>query len=103
MFAMRVSAWKGGRSDMYGIRVGAPNRDRYFHRGWSEIEVEIDGRVHRFKITPGFWNKCPEFRDRGTPTIRNWLVANGLVPWKKGSPPKFTLEPVAGKRFRLRR
>ena len=35
---MRVSAWNdGGRT--YGICVGAANRDEYFRRNWSGIEV----------------------------------------------------------------
>jgi hypothetical protein len=59
-----VSAWSSGRGT-FGIRVGNPNRDRHFDRSWTEIEVEIDGNWRPFKLTRGFWNKCPEFRDSG--------------------------------------
>ena len=69
---MEVSAWTNG-GGTYGIRVGFPNRDEFFDKGWAEIEVEIDGRPHHFRLTDGFWNRCPEFRDSGGTAIRDWL------------------------------
>ena len=98
---MTVSVWKGGSAGIHGIRVGRANRDRYFDRSWAEVEVEIDGTVHRFGLMPAFWNKCPEFRDRGEPIIRIWLTAQGLISWPKVSPPQLTLEPLGRNRFRL--
>ena len=68
---MEVSTWFG--SGIYGVRVGAMNREQYFDRTWSTIEVEMDDEFHRFSLTRGFWKKCPEFRDRGQPVIREWL------------------------------
>jgi hypothetical protein len=69
---MDVTAWNNGGTT-FGIRVGAPNRERYFERSWSEVQVEIDGQAYTFELTAGFWHRCPEFRDRGTPVIREWL------------------------------
>jgi len=102
---MKASAWRGGStaSPTYGIRVGVSNRDRFFEKGWSEIEVEIDGQFNPFALTPGFWNKCPEFRDRGRPIIREWLRRNYGRDWIKGAPPKMELIPLEGNRFRLER
>jgi hypothetical protein len=97
---MQASAWNDG-ANTYGIRVGIPNRDAYFQRGWSEIEVEMDGRLHRFRLTPGFWHKCPEFRDRGTPVIREWLWRHYTLPWPRGKPHPVQLIPLDGCRFRL--
>ena len=97
---MDVSAWNNG-ANTFGIRVGASNRNRYFARSWSAIEVEIDGEVHSFELTGGFWKHCPEFRDRGTPVIREWLKRYHGLDWPRGQPPHFHLKQVSGNRFRL--
>jgi hypothetical protein len=69
---MEASAWSSG-SGTFGIRIGIANRNRYFDRTWTQIEVENDDQLQTFSITPGFWNKCPEFRDSGGTMIRDWL------------------------------
>jgi hypothetical protein len=97
---MQASAWNDGAST-YGIRVGLPNRDAYFDPTWTEIEVEIDGQSHLFALTPGFWQQCPEFRDRGSPVIREWLRLHYTLDWPSGDPPRFELVPLGGNRFRL--
>jgi hypothetical protein len=97
---MEVSAWRNGRT--YGIRVGVSNRQRFFDPLWEWIEVEIDGEPHNFRLTPGFWRRCPEFRDAGATVIQDWLRRNYEIPWPKGRPPRFTLEVAGGQRFRLR-
>jgi hypothetical protein len=96
---MEVSTWFGSKT--YGVRIGAANRDRYFVRTWSEIEVELDGQVHTFSLTNGFWHKCPEFRDRGEPVIKKWLQRNRSLEWPRGHPPRMSLIPLGGNRFRL--
>ena len=97
---MQASAWNDG-GNTYGIRVGLPNRDRYFDPEWSEIEVELDGRFHTFKLTPSFWRRCPEFRDSGEPIIREWLRRHRSLDWPRGRPPKMELVPLGNGRFRL--
>lgn len=97
---MEAKAWSSG-SGTYGIRVGIPNRDRYFDRAWKQIDVEINGRFCKFMLTPGFWNKCPEFRDSGSTVIRDWLQQNNLLPWPIGHPPQLQLVPLEGPRFSL--
>lgn len=97
---MEASAWSSG-GGTYGVRVGVANRDRYFEPSWAEIEVEIDGQPHRFALTPGFWNKCPEFRDSGGTAIRDWLRQHHTLDWPKGEPPRFQLKPLGGNRFTL--
>lgn len=96
---MDVSIWFG--SNTYGIRVGAANRDRYFERDWTEIEVEMDGTFHSFCLTKGFWNKCPEFRDRGHPVIKQWLRQHKTTDWPRGNPPRMSLFPIGSNQFRL--
>jgi hypothetical protein len=97
---MWASAWSNGKGT-YGIRVGFPNRDEFFDERWAEIEVEIDGVAHRFGLSGGFWHRCPEFRDRGAPIIREWLRRHCALTWPKGSPPRVELIPLGGNRFRL--
>lgn len=97
---MNVSGWNDG-GNTYGLRVGKRNRDEFFNPGWTEIEVEMDGRGWRFRLTPGFWKHCPEFRDCGQPLIREWLARHRLSPWPKGEPPRAELIPLGKNRFRL--
>jgi hypothetical protein len=97
---MRVKGWKNG-GGTYGIRVGSPNIRKYFDESWAEIEVEIEGKLHRFALTDGFRRHCPEFRDRGAPVIREWLRRYRTLDWPKGSPPSMLLIPLGGNRFRL--
>ncbi len=97
---MEAAAWSSG-SGTFGIRVGAPNRALHFDRSWSEIEVEVEGRTHHFALTPGFWKKCPEFRDSGTTVIRDWLTQHYTTDWPTGHPPRVQLQPLGGNRFRL--
>ncbi|MGM0985276.1 MAG: hypothetical protein ACQEXG_17970 [Pseudomonadota bacterium] len=100
---MKASAWRGGSHThpVFGIRVGRPNRDNYFKPDWASIEVEMDGEWESFKLTPGFWRQCTEFRDSGTPKIRRWLERHFTTGWPKGHPPQFELVPLGDKRFRL--
>jgi hypothetical protein len=87
---MYVTAWNNGAS-VYGIRVGYQNRDLHFDRSWTHVEIEMDGRVERFNLTPGFWNDCPEFRDSGPAVIREWLTRRNLETWPVRRPPRFWL------------
>lgn len=97
---MQVKAWcNGGLA--YGIRIGIRNRDHHFQRDWCEIEVELDGTSHSFRLTPGFWRSCPEFRDAGAPVIRRWLERRGALTWPSGKPPRFELVSMGLARFRL--
>ena len=100
---MVVSAWYGGykTSPTFGIQVGAINRETYFNHAWCEIVVEIDAKPYFFKLTPGFWRKCPEFRDCGQPVIKNWLQRNKTLQWPKGCPPQAKLLPLGENKFRL--
>jgi len=97
---MEASAWCNGNGT-YGIRVGTRNRDRHFERTWKEIEVEMDGQFHRFSLTEGFWDDCPEFRDHGAPIICEWLRQYRTLEWERDCPPRMMLVPLGGGQFRL--
>ena len=94
---MQARAWNDGGST-YGISVGPKNRDEFFDKSWTEIEVEIDDEVHLLPLSKGFWKDCPEFR---SPIIREWLRRHGLTEWPNGHPPRFELIPLNANRFRL--
>jgi hypothetical protein len=96
---MNVTTWRSG--SQFGIRVGKVNRDQYFDNTWSHIEVEMDGNVTKFALTPGFWRECPEFRDREHHAIRNWLQQHKTLKWTRGKTPRMSLVPIGSNRFRL--
>jgi hypothetical protein len=97
---MEVRAWSNG-SGTFSVSVGSPNRKRFFDKRWTGIVVEIDGEDHPFALTGGFWRNCPEFRDRGTPVIKQWLRKYRSTEWTRGKPPAMELVPLEGNRFRL--
>jgi hypothetical protein len=103
---MEAKAWKNGRSAdpncTFGIRVGKLNRRLHFD-GLKTADVEIDGVIHSFPLSKGFWRNCPEIRDKqGTRAIRNWLQKNLSLTWAKGNPPRLNLVPLGGNQFRLK-
>ena len=56
---MQAKAWKGGT---YGVRVGTSNANRYFAKSWKFVDVELDGNLHRVRLSSTFWGTCPELR-----------------------------------------
>jgi hypothetical protein len=100
MTSLDVGAWRSGTAAKpggYGIRLLSADR-KFFERRWTWIDVEVSGTRHRFNITPGFWNKCPEFRDNEHHPLRQWIQQ---FHWKKGTPPRFALVAVGPQHFRL--
>lgn len=97
---MQVTAWSNGNG-IYGIRVGRANRERFFQSSWKEIEVDIVGGMHKFRLTRGFWEDCPEFRDSREIPIETWLRQEFVLPWPPGVPPKFLLLPQGDAKFKL--
>jgi len=97
---VKVSTWFG--SGNYGVRVGIENRTQYFNPSWISIIVDIDKQEHTFKLTNGFWNQCPEFRDnKKSPIIKNWLIKYKTLNWPKYQTPKMELLPLGGNMFKL--
>lgn len=98
--AIPASAWAGGKTPSYGLRVSIADRDRHFDRAWDAVTLSLpDGSKVDAPITPGFWNKCSEVR---SPEIGRWFVASGLAPWPKGTPPRFELRMLGPVRFEVR-
>lgn len=103
---MIVGGWHNGKANNvtgvgYGIKIGGKERDNYFRKAWTSVAVEIDdGEVVDAQLSPSFWRKCPELRGA---RIGKWMLDYGLAPWPQGNPPRFQLEPIGKRRFRLSR
>lgn len=97
---MLASAWTNGRST-YGINVGRTNRKRFFSPNAKVVNILIDGQAHQFRLSPSFWNSCPEIRDSGQPVIRQWLERNNLLSWPLYEPARVNLLPVSHNTYRL--
>jgi hypothetical protein len=99
---MNITAWSDGHSEPgYGLYVGISNLVQHFDRAWSHVEIEMDGRTEVFELLPGFWNKCPEIRDRGSRRIRSWLERHRSLRWGLRQRPRMELIPLGSGRFRL--
>lgn len=101
---MIVTAWNNGKhlssGAGYGLRLSTADRDRYFRPEWRNVAVLLpDWTVPvTVELSPSFWRRCSELRHRD---IGRWLYANGYVPWPKGKPPSFVLEPVGNRQFQI--
>ena len=101
---MHATGWHNGSprgsGAGYGIRISKPDRDRYFVPGWVSVELEFpDGQRVRVDLTRSFWKPetpCAELRHA---EIGRWLIAQGLAPWPKGSPPRLVLASLGPKSF----
>jgi len=103
---MIVVGWNNGKPNNrtgggYGIKVRRVDRDNYFRKTWPSVTVEMEnGEVLDIAPSGSFWRNCPEVRRK---EIGQWMLDQGLAPWPKGKPPKFKLEPIGDRRFKLSR
>lgn len=103
---MIVSGWSNGKANNrtgggYGIKIRREDRDNHFSKTWASVTLELDNaRVLDIPPSPSFWRNCPELRRK---EIGKWMLDQRLAPWPKGEPPKFKLDPMGDRRFRLSR
>jgi hypothetical protein len=89
-----VTGWQGAT---YGLRMSAGDRDKNFERSWLSVTLALDGGpVVTVPVSPSFWRDCTELRSS---RIGDWMAAQGLVPWPRGRPPRFTMEQVSPGHF----
>lgn len=63
------------------------------------MEVVLDsGEVVDVSRSETFWTTCPELRSA---VIGRWMLDLGVIPWAKGKPPEFDLEPIGDRIFGL--
>ena len=84
---MQATAWKGAT---FGVRVGSRNAHRYFDKQWEFVDVDLDGKHHRIRLSDSFWARCPELR---SVAFGDWFLLHGLRPWPKGKPSRLQLIP----------
>lgn len=99
-----VTGWRSGAAAKetgvtYGVRFGSSGKVLVEGKP-THVQLRLaGGPVIDAKITPGFWRKCPEVRDR---RIGSWLVAQGIVmPWPLGAPPRFAMNRIGKNEFSI--
>ena len=102
---MKVVGWDNGSpnnrtGEGYGIRIVPKDRDRYFQRTKSSVNIELgNGDLVKVKLSDSFWRDCAELRSA---KIGKWMLNVGLAPWPINSPPNLRLEPGAKRKFKFR-
>jgi hypothetical protein len=82
-----------------GLNVGTNNVQRYFPKGISSIELQLDHLQIQCNLKPDFWKGRPEIYD---PRLGAWLEAKHFHP-KPGRPPvPLALIPSGKNSYRLR-
>lgn len=83
----------------YGIKIVKDDRDHFFQRAWSVVQIELpSGVTTTVGVSNSFWRKCSELRSQD---IGRWMIKARLAPWNSGTPPVLKLEPAGGQVFRL--
>lgn len=98
-----VKAWSNGNANEktgagYGLRISKNNRDKFFLDD-AEYFLIINKKKIKMNITPGFYRKCPEIRDK---KIGMFLVNNNLHKWKSRSPHSLNMIKVDDETFELK-
>lgn len=103
---MRATAWNNGQHHPsgagYGFKISIKDRNVYFKNSWETVEVKLpSGEVVEVNINKSsFWtDTCRELISK---KFGIWLREKRLAPWKKGSPPKFELVSMNGRKFELK-
>jgi hypothetical protein len=106
--SLMCSAWNNGKHHEsgagYGLKLSMEGRDRHFKKAWRTVKflLPVEGGFKTVELNidkPSFWNTaCREVTSK---EIGEWLLASGLAPWPKGSPPKFEIVPAGDRTFRL--
>lgn len=96
MVSRTIAPAQGTASGSNAVIAAATSRGT---RG--SVEVVLDsGRIVDVSLSEKFWTTCPELRSA---VIGRWMLDLGVIPWAKGKPPEFDLEPIGDRRFRLAR
>jgi hypothetical protein len=101
---MRASGWNNGSPSTsgagYGIRISKADRNSYFVPTWTHVQLQFpDGSTARVQLSSSFWKPLSPCSELRSAAIGRWLIAQGLAPWKKGSPPKLVVSPLSNNDF----
>jgi len=81
-----------------GLHVGEDNVRRYFPRGASVIELQLEHLRIQCRLDPAFWQDDPVIRD---PRLCTWLEAKHLHRKKDRAPVPLVLVPAGNSAFRV--
>lgn len=95
---MVVKTQSKGRG-VTGLNVGSSNVQRYFPRGVSFVELQLDHVQIQCDLSPDFWRDQPEIFD---PRLCAWLESKHLGPRGGREPVPLDLIPEGVNSFRLR-
>ena len=95
---MVVKTQSKGRG-VTGLNVGSSNVQRYFPRGVSFVELQLDHRQIQCDLSPNFWQDQPEIFD---PRLCAWLESKQLSTNPGRDPVPLALIPAGKNSFRLR-
>ena len=105
---MTWTGWNNGKKHStgagYGFKIDAVERDRDFKPEWEHISVELPTLSGNIVVEvnvdkQSFWGDCREIISAG---IGRWMLDQGYAPWQKGRPPKFEVEPLGERAFRVK-
>lgn len=94
---MVVKAQSKGRG-LSGLLVGTDNVRRYFPKGVSTIELELDHLTIQCGLAPEFWQGRPEIYD---PRLCAWLETKHMHASRDRHPVQLAMVPAGKNAFRL--
>jgi hypothetical protein len=95
---MVVTTQSKGRG-VTGLNVGTDNAQRYFPKGISAIEIELDHLNIECKLSPSFWQGQPEIYD---PRLCAWLESKHFHSNPGRKPVPLAMIPSGKNSYRLR-
>ena len=106
---MKWSAWNNGdfhsNGNGYGFRIPIEQREKHFDRSWKSITIELEDDKESKKVKGNiskktFWDiSCGEVISKH---IGTWLIRNGYARWDKNDPPKFNVNIIGTKHFKIK-
>lgn len=94
---MVVKAQSKGQG-LSGIHVGSDNVRRYFPKGVSTIELQLDHLRIQCGLAPDFWQGQPEIYD---PRLCAWLETKHMHASRNRTPVPLAMVPAGENAFRL--
>jgi hypothetical protein len=74
---MRARGWSNGRAQAsgagYGVKIGSADRDRFFDRRWTSVDVELRNETAVVRLSPSFLadvHGAPKHCDRPVDAVR---------------------------------
>jgi|SRR6516164_7303524 hypothetical protein len=89
----------------YGFKINASDRNSHFKLAWRTVFIELpqgNGFVTAEAdiAKASFWGR--ECREIISKHIGLWMLAEGYAPWPNDEPPKFEVESLGDRRFRVK-